>query len=224
MSDFVVYTAITPGYDALASPPPLWQRAADFVAFTDGLRSAPGWAVRPLYRRFRDPCRNAKIHKLLPHEYFPKAEYSLWLDGSILITATLPLAQWADAYLREHDLAVFKHPNRTCIYEEAMYCLRRKLDRRDLIDRQMQQYFEDGYPPKNGLAECTILLRRHTPAIRRFNEAWYAEIKAHSRRDQLSFNYVARKLGLHYAFLPGTVSNNPHFFRRRHLGPRSRPR
>jgi hypothetical protein len=223
MSNFVVYTAITPGYDALKSPPPLWRADADFVAFTDGARPAPGWEIRPVYRRFRDPCRNAKIHKLLPHEFFPQAEYSLWIDGSIVITSALPLGQWADAYLREHDLAVFKHPNRHCIYAEALYCMSKKLDQPKKIDGQMQKYFAAGYPPKNGLVECTILLRRHTRAIRRFNEAWYAEIKAHSRRDQLSFNYVAHKLGLEYAFLPGTVSNNPHFLRQGHLGSRSQP-
>ena len=127
MRNFVVYTAITPGYDALKSLPSRWGGAADFVAFADGARPAPGWELRPLYRRFRDPCRNAKVHKLLPHEYFPQAEYSLWIDGSIVIISTLPLEQWADTYLREHDLAVFQHPNRTCLYDEALYCLHKQL-------------------------------------------------------------------------------------------------
>jgi hypothetical protein len=223
MSNFVVYTAITDGYDPLRSPPEKWRAQADFVAFLGEGPAAPGWEVRPIYRRFRDPCRNAKIHKVLPHRFFPDAEYSLWIDGSIVIQSPLSLKRLAQIYLRHHDLAVFKHPVRQCIFQEGLYCMKQQLDLPEVIDRQLQKYFEEGYPLNNGLAECTILLRRHTPRMRRFNEAWYAEIQAHSRRDQLSFNYVAHKLGLEYSLLPGRVSKNPHFARLRHTGIRSNP-
>ena len=223
MSNFVVYTAITDGYDPLRRPPALWRKHADFVAFLGRGPTAPGWEVRPIYHRFHDPCRNAKIHKILPHRFFPDAEYSLWIDGSIVIKSTLPIQKWAREYLRKHDLSVFKHPVRNCIFQEGMYCMKKELDRPEIIDRQMQKYYEAGYPLNNGLAECTILLRRHTPRMRRFDEAWYAEIQAHSRRDQLSFNYVAHKLGFEYNLLPGRVSKNPHFARLRHTGERSAP-
>jgi hypothetical protein len=223
MSNFVVYTAITDGYDPLRSPPANWRKHADFVAFLGDDSPAPGWEVRPIYHRFSDPCRNAKIHKILPHRFFPKAKYSLWIDGSIVIKSPLPIQKWADKYLRDHDLAVFKHPVRHCIFQEGLYCMKKQLDHPEIIDRQMQKYYLSGYPLNNGLAECTILLRRHTPQMRRFNEAWYAEIQAHSRRDQLSFNYVAHQLGLEYNLLPGRVTKNPHFARLRHTGARSAP-
>jgi len=217
----VVYTAVSQGYDVLKKPLRLWQREADFVAFLDNPQPGSGWEYRPIYRRFRDPCRNAKVHKVLPHRYFPDAEYSLWVDGSVAMTSTLPLANWIEHYLGRHDLAVYRHPRRQCIYEEAAHCLTHKLDRRTVIDRQMQQYFLAGYPPHNGLAECTIILRRHTKKVQEFNEAWYAEIAAHSRRDQLSFNYVARKVGLKFTYLLGEINNNPHFKRHSHTAARS---
>jgi len=220
MKDFVVYTAISNGYDSLKCPPKLWMPDADFVAFLDKPQDAPGWNLQPLYRRFHDPCRNAKIHKLLPHRYFPDAHYSLWIDGSVEIVSLLPLALWPDKYLRRHDLVVFKHRSRRCAYDEAAVCLDGNRDSSAVINRQMNKYCSEGYPPRNGLAECTVLFRRHTSKIERFNEAWYAEIKAYSRRDQLSFNYTARKVGLKFNYFPGNMLNNPHFNWLPHIAPR----
>ncbi len=221
MSKFVVYTAVTPGYDRLKPPPELWLKEAEFVAFLDEPTTVPGWQSRPIYRRFRDPCRNAKIHKLLPHKYFPEAEYSLWIDGTIGIKSPLPLRRWPQTYLRHHDLALFKHRLRNCVYQEAHACLALGLDDPKKIHRQIQRYFDEGYPVENGLAECMVLFRRHTRAMQRFDEAWYDAIKTGSRRDQLSFNYVAHQLGFQYNYLPGKIWDNPHFTRGRHLAPRT---
>jgi hypothetical protein len=220
----VVYTAISRGYDRLPELHPLWEPEADFVAFLEEPLEDAGWTVRPLYRRFHDPCRNAKVHKVLPHVYFPQAEYSLWIDGSVAITSPLPLQRWIEKYLSRHDLAVFKHRFRNCLYDEAVECLRWNLDSGSVINRQMQKYYREGYPLANGLAECTVLFRRHTEKVRRFNEVWHQEIKRHSRRDQLSFNYAAEKTGLTYSHLPGGISQNPHFQWLPHLGRRYRPK
>ncbi len=223
MKPFVVYTAITRGYDLLKSPPRHWLGRADFVAFLDEPQSGLGWDYRPIYRRFRDPCRNAKIHKILPHRFFPTAEYSLWVDGSLQITSRVSIAQLVRRFLGRHDLAVNRHRCRTCLFQEGAYCLHLKRDVPAVIHRQMQRYFNEGYPANNGLAECTVILRRHTPRIARFNESWYREIQAYSRRDQLSFNYAAHKLGLKYGHFPGRLDNSRHFAWQPHAGPRSQP-
>jgi len=217
MKTFIVYTAITKGYDKLKPPPGQWENEADFIAFLDHPQPDTGWDTRPLHQEFLDPCRNAKIHKILPHVYFPKAQYSLWIDGSVEVKSTWPLHQWIEEYLREHDLAVFKHRYHDCIFQEGRICLQLELDDPAAINRQMKRYFTERYPFHNGLAECTILLRRHSPAIVRFNEAWHEEIMNGSRRDQLSFNYVVHKLGVKYFSLPGTISENPHFSLQPHV-------
>jgi hypothetical protein len=211
MKDIIVYTAITHGYDALMPPPDRWRDEADFVAFLDEPKSDSGWQSRPIYRKFNDPCRNAKIHKILPHKYFPQTKYSLWIDGNINITSTLSLHEWIKEFLGKHDLAVFKHPRRSCIYQEASWCILHELDNYKVIDAQMREYHKRGYPANNGLAECRVLFRRHTAAMERFDEAWYEEIRTHSRRDQLSFNYVARKRRFKFTFLPGAFIESPHF-------------
>jgi len=53
------------------------------------------------------------------------------------------------------------------------------------------------------MAETCVLARRHNDRrCRLFDEAWASELLLNSRRDQLSFNYVARKTGL----LPGYLT------------------
>lgn len=205
MSKIVVYTAITNNYDTLKEPRIKLWKGVDFVAFLDHAPVATSWQIRKAGSEFNDPCRNAKTPKILPHVFFPDATYSLWIDGSVEINFNFSIQQLIDVYLREHDLAVFKHPERQCIYEEAAKCIRINKDNPAVIQRQMAAYRNENYPPNNGLVESAVLLRRHTGKVRQFNEVWYQEIKHNSRRDQLSFNYAARKTSLEFCHLPESL-------------------
>jgi GT2 family glycosyltransferase len=209
--DIVVYTAITNDYDAIKEQP-LTARNVDFVAFTESLVESTTWQTRPVHKLFNDPNRNAKIHKILPHVYFPDKEYSLWIDGSVVIDFTFPVSRLIEMYLQDCDLAVFEHPDRHCVYQEANACLVRKLDDPIIINNQVQRYTKEGYPANFGLAECSVLLRRHTDKIKQFNEAWWEEIKNGSKRDQISFNYVANKLNLKYNYFPGDLRRKNYLF------------
>lgn len=205
MSKIVVYTAIADAYDLLKEPPAGLQNGVDWVAFCERAPSKTSWQIRKICTEFADPCRNAKKHKILAHTFFPEAAYSLWIDGSVKLGAGFSIHQLIDEHLREHDLMVFKHPERQCIYEEAEACIRMKRDDPEIIRKQMAAYRQDNYPSSHGLVESGILLRRHTEQIRQFNEAWYQEIKNNSRRDQLSFNYMAHKTGLNFGCLPESL-------------------
>jgi hypothetical protein len=211
----VVYTAITGDYDSLKEQPHTATNGADFVAFLDEPRKSKTWRSRPIHTNFQDPARNAKIHKVLSHIYFPDALYSLWIDGSVTIRFPYSMRRLIQLYLADCDLAVFQHAMRTCIYQEASVCLQRRLDDPAIIWRQIRRYTKEGYPPNAGLGECTLVLRRHTDTVKAFNEAWWEEITHGSKRDQLSFPYAARKVGLRYGVFPGSLRGNP-LFRRDH--------
>lgn len=215
----VVYTAITRGYDSLKEQPRSATDGADCVAFLDQPQRSITWRSHPIHAGFSDPARNAKIHKILPHRYFPDARYSLWIDGAITMRFTHSIAELIRLYLADCDLAVFQHKGRTCIYQEASVCLQRQLDDTAVIWRQISRYTREGYPPGAGLAECPVVLRRHTPAVAAFNEAWWAEITRGSKRDQLSFPYAARSVGLRYGTFPGIISESPLFLQRHHTVP-----
>jgi len=219
----VVYTAITRGYDSLKEPPRSARDGTAFVAFLDQPAASSTWQSRAIHRQFRDPCRNAKRHKILSHLYFPDALYSLWIDGSVTIRFTDSIQELIGRYLADSDLVVFQHRTRTCLYQEASVCLQRGLDDPAVILRQVSRYTREGYPSNAGLAECPVVLRRHSPAVRAFNEAWWEEITRGSKRDQLSFPYLARKMGLRYGTFPGTISDATLFHRGPHTSPPSDP-
>lgn len=204
-----VYTAITAGKDALKDPP--IHEGVDQIFFTDRPQdhagSAPAWDVRPACNLFADPRRNSRAHKLLAHQYLPEYDYSLWIDGSIRLLASA--RELVDAHLRDADVAMFRHPARSCLYVEAAGCANAGSDHRHIFEAQVAAYRRAGYPPDNGLNECTVILRRHNNATAAFNEAWWAEYCRHSCRDQVSVNYVERKTGVRIALLPGTIQNNP---------------
>lgn len=222
----VVFTAITGDYDSLKLQPESATRRTDLVAFVDGEKTdrKNRWECRSIERAFDDPARNAKIHKILPHRYFPDKTYSLWLDGSVAINFTMPAEQLVSMYLADCDVAVLRHSRRTCIYQEAQAVLHQRLDDPESIRSQIERYTREGYPANAGLAENCVILRRHTAGVQDFNEAWWKEIERGSRRDQLSFNYVAWKCGLRYRYFPTSIISRNGLFRRfAHNGQVQRP-
>ena len=226
----IIYTAIAGGYDNLKPP---WGDAPGSparIAFVDNPDSysgtgCPGWQIEPMVPSRMDPLMQAKVYKVLAHMMLPPGtEYSLWVDGSMEFSSGLHPGRLAQECLGDADLALFRHPSRSCLYDEALICSRRGLDDPAVMARQMNRYRAEGYPRNNGLAECSVILRRHTPAVARLNELWWEEINKGSRRDQLSFNYVCWKLGIKHALLPGTRYTAMEFKMHHHLKPRmSRP-
>ncbi len=208
---FYIYTAITGCYDSLTPLLSSAQMGVSFVAFLDSGHVSSDWQIRPACRAYDDHCRNAKEHKLLPHIYFPDATYSLYIDGSISLLNVNELLRLPQKYLRTTDIATFRHHRRKCIYTEAEACLEQGKDDPSKINYQIAKYRYECYPVDNGLAECCVILRRHSPRIQRFNELWWNEVSQYSRRDQLSFPYVLWKLKMDYTCFPGTARSNPLF-------------
>lgn len=210
----IVYTSITGLKDNLKHNQNF--EGAEFIAFKDN--SLPDlnnkhWEFRKPCDLFTDPNRNAKYHKVLAHQL--DTDVSLWIDGSI--TLLRPLHDLVDTFLKDSDICLFKHYKRDCIYDEAEVVKQYKLDYPDRIDAQIDRYKREGYPKKNGLHECTIILRRHTPRIEELNRCWWDEICRGSRRDQLSFDYCCWKLGIKPNEFPLTVYNNLLFNWEKHL-------
>lgn len=200
-----VYTSITAEKDSLKEP--LVCPGADLVLFSDASREVPGWDSRPACDLFADPRRNARAPKLLSHQYLPGYTYSLWLDGSIRLLADVETL--ISTYLRDSDIAVFKHSVRDCIYDEATACTKWGLDDPSVIAAQMAKYHQDRYPAGNGLIESGVILRRHSAHIELFNNAWWSECCRYSCRDQLSLNYVFDARNISPALFPGTIYDNP---------------
>jgi hypothetical protein len=187
----ICYTSITDEKDFLLEEQV--KGYATFVAFMDKPTYSKNWEIRKAYDRFVDPRRNSRIQKILAHQYID-AEYSIYLDGNIIMMTVPELL--IGKHLSDCDIAVYKHPGRDCIYEEATVCAMRNLDDPEVIAEQMKTYQDKGYKHHKGLNECGIILRRHTRKVEEFNNAWWSEFSRHSRRDQISFMFAADRVGI----------------------------
>lgn len=209
MKRAAVYTAIFGGRDSYREPP---EGDYDCFLFTD----APVATKHAQVRQYPmvipgDPTRSARMFKLLPHVFLPDYELTLWMDGDFALQ-DVDVAAMEKAYLSEAHLATFVHRFRKCAYDEAMECVIRDLDEPLRIGRQMARYERIGFPRQMGLAETGIQLRHsQEPSIKLFGAEWWREVLYGSRRDQLSFNFTAWRLGLRTGTFPGYVDRNPHF-------------
>jgi hypothetical protein len=203
----VVFTAAFGTRDRLDDPGPVpsgWEA----FCFSD-VQTHPRWRVVHVESPFPDPGRSAKVFKIVPHRVFPDALYSLWLDANISLACDLKLL--VERELANCDLALHRHPERDCVYEEVLACIRQERDDPAIMCAQVLRYALDGYPRHAGLTANGVLLRRHSEPIMKFSERWWREIDQGSWRDQLSFGYLARKLGVRYALFDSNYWTGPLF-------------
>ena len=193
----VIYTAIFGGRDRLW-PPRQVEPDCRYVCFTDDRElEAELWEVRVVPRSDFDPVRSARRWKILSHRAVD-CDRSIWIDAIYEIVG--PLAALFERFTE--DLAVFRHPVRDCVYEEAAECIRRGRDDPELIQRTLERLRRQTHPPHAGLFESGFLLRRHSAAVAEFNESWWNEIRRGTRRDQVSLPGVLSQLNLpHHCFL-----------------------
>jgi hypothetical protein len=220
MSKVLVYSCVTGNYDnleaGLLASDPIAEDSVQYVLYTD--RLTPGsppqsyrnpaaqidWELRPLL--WQNPLcarRTARWHKVNSHLIPTDADYTVWLDGtqrSLKLPLGAKLLQGIGAGI---ELATFRHPERTCAYQEMYECIRLKKDNVTLMRQQMVKYRAAGFPAYAGLVETACVVRKATPSVTTFNQLWWQQIQEHSYRDQLSFNYTAWCLDLPYGHIPG---------------------
>lgn len=186
----VVFTAITDNYEALKEHQNTLD--AEFIAYSNSQINSISWKLLPPTNIFSNPRRNARWHKINSHllDY----EYSIWIDGSMEIKQ--PAEWFIKNYLKDADIATFRHPDRDCLYQEAEACSQFGFDDPQIIKSQVERYKKEGYPKKNGLAETKMVIRRNNKKVEEFNRLWLYEITNYSFRDQISFNYCVWKSGI----------------------------
>lgn len=220
-SNIVVYTAIFGGYDGLLPQPR--KKGIDYICFTDRPLKSDSWKVVQVTRPFEDPVRCARMYKVNPHKFLPDYQRSIWIDGNYLIRGKI--VDWAHGLLGRKPIWVFDHDQcpedqRNCVYREHEAIIEvfevsgKKKDDFAVMQQQMNRYRQEGYPEENGLIFSAAILREHHhPEVIKTMEAWWSEISAGSRRDQLSFDYAAWKNDLHFGIIDGDLRRHKYFFR-----------
>ena len=161
-----------------------------------------------------DNIRSNRYYKLLPHQHLDK-KYTI-SDMTKLVDHHMKIAKMA---CFDHNQN--KEDNRDCIYKEYEAILENGLkngiymDNPEVMEKQINRFKAENYPKNNGLITAPILIRKHYDAeIIQLMEAWWHIVLNESKRDQLSFNYVAWKLNFtNISIINGDVrTGNPWFY------------
>lgn len=198
-----VFTSIVGGKDVLIDNQVT--EGGNFIAFTD--QKSNVWKTIKPYDKFKDDRRNSRIYKIMPHLFFD-TDYSIWIDGNFRLK--MPAQKVVDAFLKDKDIAVWKHPDRDCVYAEAEACFRQNKDTSEVLGEQIAAYKKRGIPTHGGLYAAGIIIRRHTERINKLNEKWWAEYSRYSKRDQISFPVAFPSIEIN-CITEGTIWKNKYF-------------
>lgn len=212
-----VYTSIFGGYDDLIDDQ-FQMDGVDYICFTDRELESKNWKVVKSTPIYNDPNRNAKKYKILPHRYLSDYDWSIWIDGNIKVISDITGLCDGNSY-KVYDHNQTRLDPRDCVYKEynaIMEMGKRNggnyKDNPQIMYKQIKRYLDEGYPQNNGLATNPIILRNHKDGnVVDTMENWWSEIKHNSRRDQLSFDYIAWKNEFNFVYLQGDSRNNQYF-------------
>jgi hypothetical protein len=92
---------------------------------------------------------------------------------------------------------MFPHPDRDCVFEEAMVSAGMLKYRGLRLEQQVDGYRGRGIQPHAGLHACGVIARKEPlPAkLRHATEVWWAENLEWTYQDQLSLPFVLASVG-----------------------------
>jgi len=151
---------------------------------------------------YHDAARLSKIFKVIPQRVFHNLKWHVHLAGksSLKLNYSQLLCEFRSS---RTNIMVERHKLRDDVYEEGIAVKKYRKDIPEIVDEQLQDYKHQGYPTKAGLLDGHFLFRDFGSSnIQLMSCMWFDEINRGSRRDQLSFNYVAWKLGVEVTYYP----------------------
>lgn len=193
----VIYTVLTGGYDDLRQPEEICGNC-DYICFSNDIQSEQigVWQIRRLDYHHDKPVRESRFPKLNPHLVLPEYEYSLYLDANIAIRHSV-YEKIRNLVKQDVSLAMIPHPERNCVYQEAMILTAWEIGEPNLIYRQTKFLLKNHFPQNHGLFTGGMIFRKHNhPDIINFSECWWNLYCRFSSRDQLGLTYALYKTHL----------------------------
>ena len=204
-----IYTALTGDYDNVQEV--LYKEdGVDYILFTNNPNvKSKTWKVVLVESELDNVLLSREI-KMLPHKYLG-AEYdtSIYIDANAVIYGELSLLV---TYLQgTKTFAVSKHGERNSVKDEVEAIGRQlKHINVDAARQQYQRYVADGFDDSVGLAECSILVRKHNDKkLQEVMEMWWSEFLNGIRRDQISLLPCIQRCNYtDYVLMNGYVRHN----------------
>jgi hypothetical protein len=208
-----VYSTVfgDPDRDFLRPPPK--GCSARYICFSDHRLVFRGWEVRVVPPPGDSPTLSARLCKMRPDVWIGPEATTIWLDAS----CALRMPASAIVKLSTAPVMGFNHPRRKNVLRESEVVIKRGNADPDAVQQQMATYKAEGFPIETHPVTTTGMLVR-TPEAQVFNQAWEAEIRAHTQRDQLSVDYVGWKTRTKIGWLEGSYLDNAYMKYFRHVG------
>ncbi|MEL7233481.1 MAG: glycosyltransferase domain-containing protein [Chloroflexota bacterium] len=206
----VVYTVIIGQYDGLNETPAPNATGIPHICFTDDpARTSDRWHIVHVEGIGLDATRESRRMKLLAHEFLQDFTHSLYIDASIQLK--MDPAEIFEQYLdaQTHPFTAMRHPWRGCLYDEAEEVIRLLKDDEHRVREQVDTYRQHGFPAHAGLVAGGFQLRsHHHPQVIAVMEAWFYHVLRYSKRDQISFPFVAWQQGFAYNTIDMMLNDN----------------
>lgn len=200
----VVYTILLGKNDNIH--PIIKEKGYDYFMLTDQNiknNSETNWTIinvdiNKKYKSKKEKIKRQRFYKTHPHLFFKNYDLSIYIDAKYAIKGNL------DEFLLriltpKYYIYLLEHPNRSTINNELKAVAYFQKESRNLTRIIKKRYNEENFPDNNGLAETSIIVRKHNDLnCIDFMTQWYEEIKLYSHRDQLSFNYIYWKTRYKY--------------------------
>ena len=217
MNNIAVITSIFGGKDNLRE---IKEKVdgIDYFCFSDQNFNSEIWTVvqnNGFSNRLEYKNRiNAKVFKVLPFLFLPNFDYYIWIDGNHGSKGDLKklISEMEDS---GKPIALFKHSERSCVYQELDVCRQFAIDNQSYLNSQELFYKELGYPENNGLYELPCFSFKKTPQTINLMLSWWEQINMFSSRDQISLPFCLWKANIQPMIIPGIVNgpnqNNEYF-------------
>lgn len=212
----LVYTCITGNYD---NPSKIYlkENCCDYKLITNNHNlKTNDWEIEYIPEELENKYNNKelnryyKMHPFIHDEY----DYSIYVDGNIDIISTI--SDLEEFLNKEIGIAMHKHKDNDCVFEEAELCKILKKGNKKEIEKLMKEYSDKNMPHKYGLPECNIIMTdlKNDRANKIYDEWWGKLQKSKCERDQLVFPYILWKNKIKtecIATLGNNVYRNPKF-------------
>ena len=173
---------------------------------TDQDNVPDGWEQLQQPRPWMHPRLAAKHAKCQPFDYVD-ADIAIWLDSGAVIKSE-HFIEWLLDELGDNDLALWAHPERGNIWDEATTSAAIGKYQGQHPRQQAQHYLDQDLPDALFATGCIVW--RRTDQNIALGRSWLAEQVRWSMQDQLSFPYVAWRHGIKPVRLGHNLWRNPH--------------
>ena len=156
----------------------------------------------------------ARICKTFGWQMVPGYDVYIWIDGGISLKHP-DSVKWLVEQC-SGDIAVFKHPNRNTVKDEAKY-LKERLAmgcdyivpryENELIDEQLEAIKD---LPDEHLFASGILVYKNNDKIHEMMKEWWFHISRYHLVDQLALPYSILKTGCEFTVIPNHYGRTPY--------------